>query len=226
MFPIITKNRKAISAVLTTIIILVASIVLGTGVVVFSTGLFQTGGQTQSIQVVGLTEWVNSTNSTGIAYGAFAIKNTGDKLLSLSSITVRSVSVPFSSWYVDADPTRVSQNFQAQFNDTTNDKTGFLKGTAASALGYVMAPWAGVGTCTQTFGTTIVIQEIWRSTTASPLCLKQQSGPVSLTPGSSAIVYYKMPLGVFGTTDSGVSGSVSILAGSAPIVQTVRIGNL
>ncbi len=224
MFPIRTNNRKAITPVLTTIIILVASIVLGTGVVVYSTSLFQTGGQTQSIQVVGLTAWVNSTNSTGISYGAFAIKNTGDKLLSLSSITVRSVSIPYSNWYVDTDTTRTSQNFQAQFNDTTNDKTGFLKGTIpVSAL----SAWAPAGfTCTQTFGTTIVIQEVWKSASTSPVCLKQQSGPVSLTPGSSAIVYYKVPLGVFGTTDSGVTGSVSILAGSAPIVQTVRIGNL
>jgi hypothetical protein len=65
MFPIRTKNRKAISAVLTTIIVLVASIVLGTGVVVYSTSLFQTGGQQQAVQVVGLRSWVNSTAQAG-----------------------------------------------------------------------------------------------------------------------------------------------------------------
>lgn len=47
-----TKNRKATNAVLTTIIVLAASIVLGTGVVLFSTGLFQTGGQQQIVESI------------------------------------------------------------------------------------------------------------------------------------------------------------------------------
>ncbi len=42
MFPR-TNNRKAISVEMTTMIIMVASVVLGTGVVIYGTSLFQTG---------------------------------------------------------------------------------------------------------------------------------------------------------------------------------------
>jgi len=235
MFPSRTKNRKAISAVLTTIVILVASIVLGAGVVVFSTGLFQTGGQQQAATMQGLKSWVNATNSTGVSWGAFAVKNTGDKLLSISSITLRSVNVPFSNWFADTDPTRVSQNFQAQFNLTGTDKSGFVKGTKAASPGYSFGTWAGSNNaaCVNGLGSNqvpgannlIVVQEVYNSATTSPLCMLQQSGPISLAPGFSAIVYFKIPTGIYGTTDSGVPSTVSILAGNAPISQTVRLAN-
>jgi hypothetical protein len=231
MFPGRTKDRKAISAVLTTIVILVASIVLGAGVVVFSTGLFQTGGQQQAASMQGLKAWVNATNATGVSWGAFAVKNTGDKLLSISSITLRSVNVPFTNWFADTDPTRVSQNFQAQFNYTGTDKSGFVRGTKAASPGYTLSTWTGSNDASCITGqvpgsnTQIVIQEVYNSATTSPVCLLQQSGPISLSPGSSAIIYFKDPAGLFGTTDSGVTSTVSVLAGSAPISQTVRLAN-
>ena len=248
MFPIRTNNRKAISAVLTTIIILVASIVLGTGVVVFSTNLFQTGGQSQSVQVQGVKTWTNGTwtgtgaagagpNGATIGWGAFAIKNTGDKILSVSSIQVRGTSVPFTNWYADTDPTRVTQNFQAQFNYTQNDVFGNLKGSARTGAGINNPQGSVPSNCvnsgvvapapqTQNPPQLIEIQETSvASSTSSALCLVQQTGPVGLAPGSSAIIYYKLPDNLLGPTDSGVTGTVSILAGSTPIAQTVRIAN-
>ena len=121
MFPNRTHNKRAISAVLTTIVILVASIVLGAGVVVYSTSLFQTGGQQQAVQVQGVKTWVNASATSGIGWGSFAVKNIGDKLLSVSSISLRGTAVPFTNWYSDSDPTRVGQNYQAQFNYTQSD---------------------------------------------------------------------------------------------------------
>ncbi len=223
MFPIRTKNRKAISVVMTTLIILVASVILGTGVVLYGTSLFQTGGQTQSITTQGVKMWVNATNSTNLAYGAAAVRNSGDVIVSVSTIQIRGASIPYSGWYVDTDPTRTSQNFQANFNYTGNDKTGFLKGTIpVSAL----SAWVPAGfTCTQTFGTTIVIQEVWNSPSTSPLCLKQQSGPVSLTPGAKMIVYFKLPLGILSPVDSGSTVTVNIFAGNVGGPQTVVVGN-
>src|SRR5574337_704546 len=84
-----TKNRKAISAVLTTLIILVASVVLGTGVVLYGTSLFQTGAQSEGIATTGTSLWVDSTTSTGWAWGAVDVRNSGDKLLSVDSIQIR-----------------------------------------------------------------------------------------------------------------------------------------
>jgi len=63
-----THKHKAISTILTTIIILVASVVLGTGVVIYGTSLFQTGAQSESISTQGVKMWVNATSNQGIAW--------------------------------------------------------------------------------------------------------------------------------------------------------------
>src|SRR5947209_8139734 len=98
MFPR-THKKKAISTVLTTMIILVASVVLGTGVVIYGTSLFQTGAQSESISTQGVKLWVNATDSKGISWGAAAIRNTGDKLESVDTISVRGIAVPYTYWY-------------------------------------------------------------------------------------------------------------------------------
>ena len=113
------------SDLLTTIIILVASVVLGSGVVVYGTSLFQGGTQQEAIAVQGSSLWVNATDSNGIAWGAAAVRNSGDKILSLDKVEVRGTTVPFSNWYVDVDQTRVSvDNFQAQFISEGTDSNG------------------------------------------------------------------------------------------------------
>src|SRR5690349_21017666 len=100
MFPR-TKNRKAISTVLTTMIILVASVVLGTGVVLYGTSLFQTNASQEAISTSGTNVWVDSTGSSGWAWGAADIRNSGDKLLSVDSIQIRGQAVPYANWYAD-----------------------------------------------------------------------------------------------------------------------------
>src|SRR5713226_52874 len=114
MFPR-TKNRKAISTVLTTMIILVASVVLGTGVVLYGTSLFQTNASSSAISTSGTQVWVDSTNSTGWAWGASDIRNSGDKLLSVDQIKIRGQAIPYANWYADTDTgTRVTTaNFQS-----------------------------------------------------------------------------------------------------------------
>ena len=227
MFNIRPKNRKAISAVLTTIIILVASIVLGTGVVIYSTSLFQSGGQQQSVQVQGIKSWVNATDTAGTAWGAFSVKNTGDKILSVSSITIRSVSVPFANWYADSNQTEVNSgsNLQANFNYTKNDQNGNLYGTLAS--GGLQSP--AISYCVNTPHAQTPFLKIVMDTDGigsnNPLCLVQATGPVSLNPGQAAIVYYKLPMALLSPNDAGVTETVSILAGTSPIAQSVRIAN-
>ena len=228
MFPIRTSNRKAISAVLTTIIILVASIVLGTGVVVYSTSLFQTGGQQQSIQVQGVKGWVNSTAQGGVysAWGAAAVRNSGDKILSVDSIQMRGASIPYTSWFANTTQTTVNSgsNFQAQFNLTKLDQNGNPIGSAAN--GGVVSP---ASTCAQsTRGilpfTTFLIDEDGAGSSI-PLCLVQQTGPISLNPGAATIIYYKVPTGVFTGLDSGAITTVSIFAGKVGAPQSIRVAS-
>ena len=228
MFPIRTSNRKAISVVMTTMIILVASVVLGTGVVIYGTSLFQTGGQQQSIASQGLKLWVNSTAQGGInyAWGAAAIRNNGDVLASVNTIQIRGASIPFNAWYVNATQSAVNSgtNFQAQHNLTKTDSNGNPIGSAAN--GGVVSP---ASTCVQsTRGllpfTTIVIDEDG-SGVSIPLCLKQANGPTALNPGDKMIVYFKIPNGVIGTIDSGSAVTVNVYAGNVGGPTTVQVGN-
>ena len=49
------------------------------------------------------------------------------------------------------------------------------------------------------------------------------SGPISLDPGQSAIVYFKMNNGTITSLDSGISTTVSIFAGTAGGPQSVTV---
>jgi hypothetical protein len=232
MFPR-TNKRKAISAVLTTIIILVASIVLGTGVVVYSTSLFQTGGQQQAVTVQGIKAWVNTTTQTVgqsqyAGWGAAAVRNSGDKLISINTIQIRGVTVPYINWYADTNTTRASQNYQAQLNLTRTDM--FLNPIGSSGTNGQIT--AGISASCQQYivarqgssPTGFVIDEDGVGTNL-PLCLTAQTGPIGLAPGDAAIIYFKVPANVLGPLDSGQVATVSVFAGNVGSPQTVRISN-
>lgn len=208
-----TKNRKAISAVLTTLIILVASVVLGTGVVLYGTSLFQTGAQSSGIAVQGSHVWANSTSSPTYVWGAAEIRNSGDKILSVDQINVRGTQVPFANWYYDSNPTRVTAaNYQSQLNYTgTTMPGGLMKTYVGSSL-------------TNCAGTGAVFSINEFGTNANPtVCFVQASGPISLKPGDRAIVYFQVPSGVISTVDAGSQSSVAIYAGNVGAPQSVTV---
>jgi len=65
------SKKRAISTVLTTVIILVSSVVLASGVVLYGTSLFQGGTQTENISVSGIKIWVHPTDPDGLAWFSF-----------------------------------------------------------------------------------------------------------------------------------------------------------
>ena len=215
MFPR-TNNRKAISTVLTTLIILVASVVLGTGVVLYGTSLFQTGAQSEGIAATGTSLWVDSTSSSGWAWGAVDVRNSGDKLLSVDSIQIRGQQIPFSNWYANNTNTAITNNqFQAALPYTVmiNTVTGTLKNGTAYDPTWTLAS-CPIGT-----GNNKMVMLLGLST----ICLSQQSGPVSLAPGAKAIIYFKAPQNLITSVDAGTTASVSVYAGKvgAPVTVTV-----
>jgi hypothetical protein len=238
MFPIRTKNRKAISVVMTTLIILVASVVLGTGVVLYGTSLFQTGGQTQAISSQGIKMWVNSTctgSTTGgcpastVAWGAAAIRNSGDVLVSVNTIQIRGVIIPFSNWYVDTNSTHTAANFQAQFISTGTTSAGMMRqnaqpfGQTATCPTQVMqAPGIPNELTINEGGTPDAIGQIYDK---NMLCLKQASGPIALTPGAQMIVYFNLPNSVVGPVDSGSQVTVNIAAGNVGGPASITVAN-
>ncbi|MGI0017699.1 MAG: hypothetical protein ACREA1_03200 [Nitrosotalea sp.] len=215
-----TKNRKAISAVLTTLIILVASVVLGTGVVLYGTSLFQTGAQSSGISAQGAHVWLNSTSATTSdkvtwTWGAVAIRNSGDKILSVDQINVRGTQVPYANWYYDSNPTRVTvANFQSQLNYTqTTSPNGIMK------------TYVGAGSSANCVGTNaaFAINEFGSSATNTSMCFVPASGPISLKPGDKAIVYFQVPPGILSTVDAGSQSSVAIYAGNVGAPQSVTV---
>jgi len=214
MFPR-TNNRKAISTVLTTMIILVASVVLGTGVVIYGTSLFQTGAQQEAITTQGVTIWVNGTDQNGVSWGAAGVRNSGDKLVSVDSIQIRGASVPFTQWWVDKNQTRVSaDNYQSQYIMTKMQTSlNRLENTSPNTT----TPCPG--------GTNFLEIDFDKLGSKPTLCLNQASGPISLTPGQKMIVYFRVNPGLLAPVDSGSSTSVSIFAGKTGAPTSVTVGN-
>ena len=196
-------RRLAISTVLTTIIILVASVVLASGVVLYGTSLFQTSTQQEAISVSGLKLWVHATDSKGLSWGAFAVRNSGDKILSVDKISIRGTDIPFTKWFPD---TNVTSNILQQPMNFTGwfDAAGLLKNTT------------GV-TCSPDVKMKIKIA------VGEDFCANPASGPVGLDPGKGAIIYFQMNNGTLTSIDSGTSTSVGVFAGitGAPISITV-----
>ncbi len=216
MFPR-TKSRKAISAVLTTLIILVASVVLGTGVVLYGTSLFQTGAQSSGIASQGVHVWLNATSGAPTyTWGAAEIRNSGDKILSVDQISVRGNQIPFANWYYDSSAARVtSGNFQSQLQYTGTDLNGIMKSSNSTVFS---------SSCSAVTGAKFAINEFstWSSNTPT-MCFSQASGPISLKPGDRAIVYYQVPTGILSTVDAGSQSSVAIYAGSVGAPQSVTV---
>ncbi len=206
MKPKLSKSR-ALSTVLTTVIILVASVVLGSGVVLYGASLFQGGTQQESIAVSNVKVWVHGTDSTGLAWGAAGVRNTGDKVVSVDKIQIRGADVPFSQWYTD---TSVSTTlFQQSLNFTgwaaapapQITKTG----TCVGDTSYVCIDYDGSGANTDI------------------ITANAGTGPVSLAPGSTAVIYFKLNNGTLTTLDSGANTSVNIFAGKTGAPQSVTV---
>ncbi len=198
------SKKRAISTVLTTVIILVSSVVLGSGVVLYGTSLFQGGTQQESISVSAPKIWVHTTDANGLAWGAAGIRNTGDKVVSVDKIQIRGADIPFSQWYPD---TVVSSGlFQQALNHSGwTSSAGLL---------------AKDGSCSPT---TVLEIDMDGPGLLEDFCADAATGPVSLTPGQSAIVYFKLTNGTLTSLDSGVNTSVNIFAGKAGAPQSVTV---
>jgi hypothetical protein len=97
------RERRGLGSVITTLIILIASVVLAAGVIFFGGSLFQTNTENEAIQVSNAHIWVSNLNSSSSVAG-FVVQNTGGKVVSVQTITIRGQSVPTGSWWYNNDP--------------------------------------------------------------------------------------------------------------------------
>ena len=208
------SKKRAISTVLTTVIILVSSVVLGSGVVLYGTSLFQGGTQTENISVSGTKVWVHTTATEGLSWGATGIRNTGDKVVAVDKIQIRGVDIPFSQWYADTSITDTAV-FQAALNHTGWSGVGGMLADETSDS-------SGAYGCT---GTTEINIDPDSTGATITECIQADAatGPISMNPGQSAIIYFKLNNGTLSSLDSGVSTTVSVFAGKAGGPQSVSV---
>ena len=199
------RRRLGISTVITTIIILVASVVLAAGVVLYATSLFQTGTLTESISITGVKVYVHATDDAGLAWGAFGVRNSGDKILSLDKISIRGNDIGFSSWF--SNKTIETATFDSVYKfpgwvlNPTDPNGTMIKETVTCGSATIQIALGGAG-----------------------FCANAQVGPLSLGLGEKAVVYFQLSNGTLTTLDSGVTTNVNIFAGKAgaPLAVTVK----
>lgn len=128
------QKRRGIGNVITTLIILIASVVLGAGVIFFGGSMFQTNTQSESIKVSNVHSWVNASASAPVgevATTAFVIQNTGSKAITINSITLRGISVPTADWWAISDPAVVTAtNIQTELPTDFVESSVTIGGTA------------------------------------------------------------------------------------------------
>lgn len=103
-------SQAGLSAVVATLIILVASVVLGISLVLYASGVFEARVQEEAIEVELFHLWINSTD--GGAEGAFLVKNVGARDTGVSAITIRGTLVPFVDVYFWKVSDSVDQDLQ------------------------------------------------------------------------------------------------------------------
>jgi len=111
----ILKSKKALSTVVTTLIILVVSVLLATVVTFYAINVTTTRVQEESLLVNKLHIWCNS--SGGWTTGAFVVINTGGKDVVFDKIAVRGQESPWANVYYWATNT-VTISDDLTVNDT------------------------------------------------------------------------------------------------------------
>ncbi len=202
------RRRLGISTVITTIIILVASVVLAASIVLYSGSLIQSQTAIEGITITGVKLFVHDNADgkavNGLAWGAFGVRNSGDKIVSLDKISIRGNDVGFSNWF--SNKTIADSTFDSVYTfPGWNNTNGFLTGETAATCSSVQ-----------------VDVEILVDTVG--FCANAQSGALSLGLGERAVIYFKMGNGTLTPSDAGASTTVSIFAGNAgaPLSVTVK----
>jgi hypothetical protein len=113
----ILKNRKALSTVVTTLIILVVSVLLAGVVTYFAINVTSTRVQEESLNLVHQHVWHNAT----VAQAALMITNTGGRDVVLQKVSVRGQECLWSTVYYNITSTAPTTDFT--FNNTVADAT-------------------------------------------------------------------------------------------------------
>jgi hypothetical protein len=147
----ILKNRKALSTVVTTLIILVVSVLLAGVVTYFAINVVSTRVQQESLNLQYQHVWYSTTDSQ--AEAAIMITNTGGRDVVLQNIAVRGQSVPASNVFYFPVTTMADLNYTKTI--TTGTNVSLAVGTGYGYRGYFLQ--VASGPITLTSGSTIAV---------------------------------------------------------------------
>lgn len=125
------KNKKGLSTVVTTLIILVVSVLLATVVTFYAINVTTTRVQEESIQVAKLHLWHNGTT---FSEAAFLIVNTGGRDLVLDKISVRGQESAWNTVYYNKTTGAISPDLTYILPNTNGTLTG--KSVTLGAITY------------------------------------------------------------------------------------------
>ena len=215
---VMLKKRRGDAGPSTAIVVimtLVGSVIIASGVVLYGTTLFQGGAQQESITVSGIKIWVHGTDSNGLSWGAFSVRNTGDKVLSVDRIAVRGVDIPFKQWYPDTSVSTEIIQQPMNFTGWSNIDWFLNNDTIAKT-------WCDTNDPGKV---ALVIQLGANPVEDGYFCANQGAGPIGLDPGQAAIIYFTLNNGTVSTVDGGSQTSVSVFAGKTGAPQSIAIGS-
>jgi hypothetical protein len=128
----ILKNRKALSTVVTTLIILVVSVLLATVVTFYAINVTTTRVQEENLFLTKQHIWYNTTGNW--AEGAIVVVNTGGKDVVIDKMTLRGQEVNWTSAYYWRTNTVTISNDLAvtpgEINTAVNTTSITVQGTA------------------------------------------------------------------------------------------------
>jgi hypothetical protein len=123
----ILRNKKALSTVVTTLIILVVSVLLATVVTFYAINVTTTRVQEESLFLTKPHVWYSVSNNTGEA--ALMIINTGGRDVVIDKITVRGQEADWSKVFYNITTGSISADLP--FNSTLSDGGSISIGTTS-----------------------------------------------------------------------------------------------
>ncbi len=136
------ENKKGLSVVVTTLIILVVSVLLATVVTFYAINVTTTRVQEESIQLFKLHTWHNGTN---FAETTFLIINTGGRDIVIDKISVRGQECNWSTVY---------------YNKTTDTVNGDLGYVTPNADGTLTGKNANIGGSSSNYSLTVATDDL------------------------------------------------------------------
>ena len=131
----ILKNKKGLSTVVTTLIILVVSVLLATVVTYYAINVTSTRVEEESLSLRKAHVWVSSS---GDDQAAFVIINTGGRDVVIDKITVRGQEISWDTNVYYATTSNTVSNdlsYQTTLNTSTQINTGSENLTLSAATG-------------------------------------------------------------------------------------------